>query len=427
MKTVFAFFVEMRNTTILLNAPVERKFCWVKLAIAVSRGALMFAALSALLLAAAQRADSQTETVLHNFTKGSDGAYPNWGLIADSSGNLYGTAGGGGLGYGTVFELSPNGIGGWNETVLHSFTGGEDGKDPSGPVMFDSERNLYGTTAGGGARGHGVVFELTPMGKRWEEKVLHSFKGGPDGKFPISGVIMDKAGNLYGTTYNGFKVATVFELSPSGGSGWTKRVIYNVATSGAGLTMDAAGDIFLATYWTVFELLPDGNGGWIPTVLHTFAGYPKDGYWASSSPVLDQAGNLYGTTTAGGPDNGGMVYKLIPGKNGKWMEKVLHFFEGFTRGNSPAGNIVLDASGNIYGTTDWGGKHDLGTVFELVAPNGTGGYQEKLLWSFTGTDGLNPDAGVILDGAGNLYGTASKGGTTYTHDYGYGVVFQVSP
>jgi len=401
------------------------RFSATKLAAALAR-ALALAVLSALLLVAARPAQAQTETVLHNFTDGSDGGYPLWNLTFDGAGNLYGTTQGGGLGYGTVFELSPNGSGGWNQTVLYSFTGGADGANPSGPLIFDSAGNIYGTASGGGANGHGVVFELSPMGTSWKQKVLHSFRGGNDGKFPIGGLIFDPAGNLYGTTYNGWGLATVFELSPSGGN-WTKQVIYRVAaTSGAGLTMDNAGNIFGSTYWTAFELSPKGKGGWTPAVIHTFTGYPKDGQDASGTPVLDKAGNIYGTTVEGGRGDVGTVYELSPGKNGAWTEKILYSFRGGKGASSPAAGIVFDEAGNIYGTTFWGGKHVWGTVFEL-APIGKGSYTEKILWSFTGMDGLNPYTGVIRDNAGNLYGATSKGGTTYGDDYGYGVVFEVTP
>ena len=329
--------------------------------------ACLFLCLTTLL--AARPAQAQTETVLYNFTGGSDGAYPEWSLTSDRAGNFYGTTNAGGLGYGTVFMLSPNGSGGWNEAVLYSFSGGDDGSTPSGPVIFDGAGNLYGTASAGGAYGYGVVFELSPAETSWTESVLHSFSGGADGKFPVSGVIIDPAGNLYGTTYNGWGIGTVFEMSQSRG-GWTEQVIYAVETSGAGLTMDVAGNIFSVTYSEVFELSPNGNGGWAPTVIHTFTGYPKDGYYADTAPVLDKAGNLYGTTAEGGPDNGGTVYKLSPGRNGEWTEKILHSFRGFKRGNSPAAGIVFDEAGNIYGTTFWGGKHDWGTVYELVAPVG---------------------------------------------------------
>ena len=381
---------------------------------------------SALLLTAVRPAQAQTETVLYNFSGGSDGAYPEWSLTSDSAGNFYGTTYAGGFGFGTVFELSPNGAGAWNETVLYSFTGGEDGANPSSSVIFDKTGHLYGTASAGGANNLGVIFKLSPKQSGWKEAVLHSFAGGTDGEFPVSGLIFDPAGNLYGTTYNGWGLATIFEMSPSG-HGWTEQVIYTVETSGAGLTMDAAGNIFSVSYSTVFELSPNGAGGWTPTILHTFTGYPKDGYFAATTPALDQAGNLYGTTVEGGPSNLGTVYKLSPGKNGKWTEKILHSFRGGKGASSPAAGLVFDAAGNIYGTTLLGGKHDWGTVFELTAPTGKGGYQEKILWSFTGSDGLGPYAGVTLDSAGNLYGATYKGGTTYEDDYGVGVLFEITP
>jgi len=400
------------------------RFGSTKLAAAAIRGALTLAVLSALLLIATRPAQAQTETVLYNFAGNPDGAYPFSHLTSDGAGNFYGTTqyggtgqAGGGLGYGTVFELSPNGNGGWNETVLYSFTGKADGGYPAySPVIFDRVGNLYGTTSQGGGDGYGAVFELSPVGGSWAESVLYSFDYYTDD--PATGVIMDVAGNLYGTN-----AAGVFELSPSGG-GWTMQMIYNVATFTAGLTMDAAGNIYGTTLLTVFELSPNGNGGWNPTVIHTFTGAPKDGAWAEGTPVLDKAGNLYGTTYYGGAKNLGTVYKLSPGKKGKWTEKILHSFKGGTKdGSGPAAaGIVFDTAGNIYGTTALAGKSGDGTVFELVAPVGKGSYKEKVLWSFNKTDGYQPADSLILDSAGNLYGTTYEGGSN-----GVGVVFEVTP
>ena len=194
-------------------------------------------------------------------------------------------------------------------------------------------------------------------------------------------------------------------------------------TSDAGLAMDADGNIFGTTEKTVFELSPNGNGGWNSTVLHTFTGAPKDGQYAESTPVLDQAGNLYGTTEYGGAANQGTVYELSPG-NGTWTEYVLYSFKGGKKddGGYPFGGIAFDASGNIYGTTLNGGKYGGGTVYELVAPVGKGSYKEKVLWSINGTDGSEPYDALILDSAGNLYGTTEGGG-----QYGGGVVFEVTP
>jgi uncharacterized repeat protein (TIGR03803 family) len=391
-------------------------------------GLATLAVLSVLLIT--RPAQAQTETVLHSFTGGSDGANPLSHLTSDGKGNFYGTTTRGGLGYGTAFELSPNSNGGWNETVLYSFKGEADGEAPYSDLVFDGLGNIYGTTPLGGANWLGVVFELTPVGGSWTETVLYSFKGGTDGASPISGLIFDKAGNLYGTTlYGGVdESGTVFELSPSP-DGWTEQVIYTsqgTQYGNAGLTMDTAGNIFGVTSTTVFELSPDGKGGWTPTVIHTFPSSPKDGYWAGGTPLLDQVGNLYGTTFNGGTRNCGTVYKLRPGKKGKWRENILHSFRcgpdlGNKDGSGPFAGIVFDANGNIYGTTGAGGKSGFGTVFELKAAVGKGSFTERVLWSFNGTDGSQPQASLILDSTGDLYGTTAD--TTN----GYGVVFEVTP
>jgi len=404
---------------------VGPRFGATKLAAVIIRCALILALLSALLLIATLPAQAQTETVLCNFTGGSDGGELKSSLIFDGAGNLYGTTYEGGLfGYGTVFELSPNGNGGWNERVLYSFTGGADGGYPYSNLIFDSEGDLYGTTIFAGANGYGVVFELSPVGASWTETVLHTFANSPDGANPWSGLIFDPAGNLYGTTWDGGSngSGTVFELSPSGGS-WAEQVIYEQGGN-AGLTMNAAGDILGASVYTVFELSPNGNGGWNPTVLHTFCS-GKDGCGALGTPVFDQAGNLYGTTEYGGGKNDGTVYKLSPRtkgkKKGEWREKILRSFNG-KNGAGPMAGIVFDAAGNIYGTTVAGGWRDYGLVYELVAPVGKGSYKERLFWRFNFTDGLGPLGSLIWDSAGNLYGTTNYGGEAEL-----GVVFELTP
>jgi len=411
------------------------RFGSTKPATAAMRGALTLIVLSALILMAARPAQAQTETVLYNFTRGSDGGNPQSSLTSDGAGNFYGTTYYGGLacgespyGCGTVFELSPNGSGGWNETVLYAFCSAPNCADGANPefssLIFDSLGNLYGTALLGGANGYGVVFELSPAGANWTESVLYSFANDGDGAYPAAGLIMDKAGNLYGTTEDGPHGTgnTVFEVSPSGG-GWTEQTIYSGGFgSYAGLAMDAAGNLFGVTYSTVFELSPNGGGGWNPAVIHTFTGSPKDGTYAYGTLVLDKSGNLYGTTYFGGAKNYGTVYELSPRKKGKWTEKILHSFKSGKDGANPFAGIVFDSAGNIYGTTQGGGKFSAGTVFELVAPVGKGSYKEKVLWSFNGTDGNFPDGSPILDSAGNLYGTTDIGGSN-----GDGVVFEVTP
>jgi uncharacterized repeat protein (TIGR03803 family) len=347
-----------------------------------------------------------------------DGLYPASSLTFDRAGNLYGTTYyGGAFGAGTVYELSPNGSGDWNETVLYSFTGGADGAYADGNVIFDSMGNLYGTAADGGANGDGVMFELSPAGTSWTETVLYSFAGGADGASPGS-LIMSPAGNFYGTNSAG-----VFELSPSGG--WANKVIYSVEAS-SGLTLDASGNIFGAGWVygvnTLFELSPNGTGGWNPSALHVFNGTGHDGFEAFGTPVLDQAGNVYGTTIYGGAKNYGTVYRLHPitkgKKKGEWTERILYSFMGGKDGGYPAAGVVFDAAGNIYGDTVGGD----GTVFELLAPVNSGGYKEKVLWSFNSADGFEPGDSLILDSEGNLYGTTLQGGVSTRGD-----VFEVIP
>jgi uncharacterized repeat protein (TIGR03803 family) len=402
----------------------------------LTASALFIAALTTplvLLLIAARPAQAQTETVLWNFTGGGDGDGP-LSSLASHGGNFYGTTTYGGAecegqdpsGCGTVFELSPNGSGGWNETVLYSFCSAPNCADGSIPefsfVIFDGAGNLYGTTVGGGAHGFGVVFELSPVGGSWTETVLHSFAGNPDGWGPQGRLIRDPAGNLYGTThYGGSGFGTVFELSPSVG-GWTEQVIYDVDSSfPGGLTIDSAGNIFGIGHSTAFELSPNGSGGWTPTVIHTFTGGPQDGNLPEGTLVFDRAGNLYGTTIAGGANGFGTVYELSPGVTG-WTENILYSFKDTGQdGFWPTGGIVFDAAGNIYGTTSRGGATGDGTVFELAAPVDGGSYSERILWSFNDTGGAFPCCSLILDSAGNYYGTTYQGGSTNG-----GVVFEVS-
>jgi uncharacterized repeat protein (TIGR03803 family) len=383
------------------------------------------------LLVASHSAQAQTETVLYNFVGGSDGANPQSRLTSAGNGNFYGTTYGGASGAGTVFELSPNGSGGWNETGLHSFSGGlnigPDGSGPSGPVIFDSVGNLYGTTRFGGTDyfycSYGTLFELSPAGSSWTETVLFSescTQPSSTGAFPVNGMIMDPAGHLFGTTSaNGGLPGTVFELSPSAG-GWTEQVIYSTGgETPTGLTMDAGGNIFGATPSTVFELWPTQSGVWNAKILHNFMGYPYDGIAAVGTLVLRQ-GRLYGTTQRGGAYDRGTVYKLSLRANGAWTEDILYSFPGGKKGTHPMAGIAIDAVGNIYGTTELGGTFGLGTVFEL-ADLGSSHYQNVVLWSFSGNDGKYPLASLILDGERNLYGTTSLGGSSNA-----GVVFKVS-
>ena len=334
------------------------------------------------------------EGVLHKFT-GADGANPQAGLVRDAAGNLYGTTvfGGHCNFCGVVFKLDTTG----KETVLHRFTFGADGANPQAGLVRDAAGNLYGTAGSGGidgpigacaSEGCGVAFKLDTTGK---ETVLHSFTGKADGGHPITSLVRDNAGNLYSTTYAG-GIA-------DGRCNFTCGIVFKLDTTGK------------------------------ETVLHRFTG-GADGKNSSAGLVRDAAGNLYGTTrfggnlTCGGGSVGcGVVFKLDT--TGK--ETVLHKFTGGTDGAFPNSVLVRDAVGNLYGTTMSGGDPlcQCGVVFKLDT-NG----KETVLHKFTGgTDGAAPQAGLLRDGAGNLYGTAFSAGSNASAcgGVGCGIVFKLTP
>ena len=262
-----------------------------------------------------------TEKVLYNFTNGADGESPYSGVVLDSAGNLYGTASGGTLGFGVIFELSPQSDGTWTEKILHGFTGNNDGGYPTGPLTFDPAGNLYGIVPLGGARDYGLVFELVHGSNgSWTEKVLHEFSGGSAGSNPIGGVIMDAAGNLYGTAS-----FIAYELSPNSNGTWTAKLLHSFgggtdgASPQAGLTLDGAGNLYGTTYsggvhrGTVFELSPDTNGIWTERLLHRFASTGADGIFPDSTGLLlDTSGNVFGTTPRGGTSNAGVLFEIVP-------------------------------------------------------------------------------------------------------------------
>jgi len=424
-----------------------------------------FMTILAFILTAGESA-AQVESILFSFANnGSDGMGPVGGLVFDASGNLYGTTSEGGKpcegqvgSCGTVFELSPNLGGGWTQQVLYTFSG-PDGEYPWSNLILDKSGNLYGTTYGGGTVGCGVVFELSPQpGGNWSEEVLYSFTGsGGDGCLLEAGLIFDAAGNLYGTTtYGGdqtctfypFGCGTVFELTPQPGGVWTEHILHrfsNAKKDGynptlAGLVFDAAGNLYGTTArggvygtsglgGTVFELTPSTHGRWKEEVLHSFGrrrgAYYTDGYYPTGSLALDANGNLYGTAYFGGSYDYGTLFEVSPKPGAKgWTEKVLHNFNNDgTDGCSPNGSLVLDGAGNLYGTTTFGGAGGGGTVFELTPARG-GVWTDQILHSFSynGTDGNTPWSGLIFDPARNLYGTTTSGGA-----YGGGTVFEITP
>jgi uncharacterized repeat protein (TIGR03803 family) len=393
------------------------------------------------------------EQVLHAFN-GADGIRPDAGVILDGSGNVYGTTSGGGgsrCDCGTVFKLSLGTNGKWTRTVLHRFNG-KDGANPFAGVISDAAGNLYGTTWLGGNSQNpcdsncGVVFKLSPGANgAWTETVLHEFNG-KDGAEPYAGLIFDAAGNLYGATSVGGTSSccgfgTVFKLSPGANGKWTETVLHSFngkdgANPYAGVIFDGAGNLYGTTFSaatgksTVFRLTPSANGKWTHTVLHPFSG--KDGRSLYAGLIFDAEGNLYGATEDGGAYNGGTVFKLSPGANGKWTHTVLlHAFNG-ADGAQPYAGLVFDAAWNLYGTTFEGGTSKscigCGTVFKL-SPQANGKWSETVLYSFNGYDGQGPLLGSLnFDTSGRLYGTTTAGGNSSACDsHGCGVVFKIAP
>jgi len=258
-------------------------------------------------------------SVLYGFSGGNDGATPKGAaLVFDRAGNMYGTTTSGGSGNGVVYELSPGGV----QTPIYQFAGSPDGATPYSGVVFDSAGNLYGVTTAGGASGNGAVYELSPNGGGWTEQVIYSFTGGSDGSNPVGGLVVDGAGNIYGSTANG----------GSGGGG------------------------------TVFELSPNG-GGWSYNLLHSFSGGANCGPWAE--PSFDSAGNLYATTLCDGLTGNGNVFELV-NSGGNFTYSSVYDFTGGNDGKRPYSNVAFDSSGNLYGTTSVGGADTSGVVWEIT-------------------------------------------------------------
>jgi uncharacterized repeat protein (TIGR03803 family) len=345
-----------------------------------------------------------------------------------------------------VFKIAIETNGGAVESVLHSFKpGGKDGSSPNGSLILDAAGNLYGTTYTGGGRpctyylgtrGCGTVYELIPqLDGTWTEQILHEFTGGAgDGSNPKAGLIFDAAGNLYGTTYYGGSrkecgkegCGTVFELMPGADGTWQEKIIFNFyplagTNPVAALTLDASGNLYGTTVGetrgsngTVFELTPSTSGEWNETVLHSFAFGTPDGADPESGVTFDSAGNLFGTTFLGGDAGYGTLYEVTPSGGGTWTETIIHNFEGnFSDAAQPgAGKLVLDSAGNLYGASGTGGSSFQGAVFQF-SPTADGDWTESILHSFApGPGGYYPSSNVILDSAGDIYGTTGAYGGT---------------
>ena len=384
----------------------------------------------ALLMALSSTVGAQTFNAVYSFKGVSDGANPLAGLIF-SSGTLYGTANSGGSsGLGVVYKInSTTGLQG----VVYSFAGGADGANPEAGLLMKGGI-LYGTTVGGGPSGAGTVFEVTTAGK---ETVLYSFTGGADGGSPEATLISDSAGNLYGTTFSGGTSGkgTVFKLvRPTvTGAKWTEQALYSfgAGTDGANpvasVTFDKAGNIYgttsaggLYSYGTVFQLKPSGST-WTENILYEFQ-LMNDGGIPYGGVTFLNTSTLVGTATdggEGGANGGGTVFELTQLSGGGWTFKVINSLAGW--GISGTYRTILHSSGKIYATTHCDGAHNAGTVYELTPSGNSWNY--KLLYQFTGgTDGLFSFSNLVFDNQGYLWGTTNGGGKN-----GYGVVFKVKP
>jgi uncharacterized repeat protein (TIGR03803 family) len=430
----------------------------------------------------AASAHGYKEQVIHSYCKKSGcpgGGAPQSKPLLDQAGNLYVAA----VTFGTdntgnIIESRPEDSGKWRSKVLYTFCvkpDCRDGGDPSASLIMDVSGNIYGTTLTGGKNNTGVAFELLPDAdrKRWKEKVLYDFcpsdgSGGCEGgeisgltyAGAASGALYDGVSPLYGTTEHGgtgeFSSGTVFELTP-GTQKWTERLLYSFCsqpncTDGeiplAGLIVDAGGNLYGTTvgggqtpgfYGTIFELSPNAHHTkWTQTVLYRFCSQTSctDGEAPEGELIMDASGNLFGTAAGGGSTQGGVIFKLVP-NGASSTETVLYNFcsqTGCLDGSSPNSSLVLDASGNLFGATPIGGGNNgddslagSGVVFELTQS------KYRVLHDFCSKslcdDGQFPQAGVIMDGAGNLFGTTQSGGKGGVVGEGHigGTVFQVAP
>lgn len=335
------------------------------------------------------------------------------------------------------------------ETVVYSLQGRPDGVEPFAGLTAGKHGLLYGVTAEGGAAGAGAVFQLTlpaDSGGAWTETVIYSFKIQPDCAGPEAGLVFDEAGNLYGTSATGANEAgCVFELIPptQPGGSWTESVIYTFMSCAhcphapLGLTLGWHGSLYGTTEFggtiadgAVFRL-SKSSGTWVLDVIYSLGQDASDGKEPRAGLFADKAGNLYGTTNDGGDADCGTVFELSPPitPGVGWTESVLYRFTGAEGdGSAPEAPLVLDPAGNLYGTTVGGGEHENGTIFEL-SPNEGGGWTETILYAFIGgSDGSGPFSGLVLDGAGNLYGEAYSGGRiAKLCPYGCGTAFELSP
>jgi uncharacterized repeat protein (TIGR03803 family) len=404
---------------------------------------------------------AQTYTVIHNFVGSLDGSEPTSGVTIDHAGNLYGTTFFGDQATGTAYKMTHR-SGGWLLVPLYYFTNMPTGVIPYDRPIIGPDGALYFTTGYGGVgpcatynntTGCGVVLRMTPLPTfpptpltPWLETDLYLFTGGADGANPYSAdLTFDSAGNIYSTTFNGGSTicaggcGVVYKMTKTNNS-WAESVVYSFTNSNdgshpwSGVTLDQAGNLYGTTsaggangFGTVYELSPSGSG-WTLRTLYSFQGQ-ADGGLPYSGLVFDQLGNLWGATTTYGSGNGGTVFKLTPSGN-NWNFSTIYSFAGPNGGfyPGPVANLAFDSRGNIYGTTHLDGLYNFGAIFKLT-PSG-GGYTYTSLHDFTaGADGGDPRSNVTFDANGNMYGTASEGGTgnRQTCVGSCGVVWEVTP
>jgi uncharacterized repeat protein (TIGR03803 family) len=385
---------------------------------------------------------ANAEKVIYSFPyPGTNGLYPKAKLLY-SGGHLFSTTFEGGAtscsngnGCGVVFALTPGKSGAWQYERLYAFQSGTDAQTPVGDLAVDSKGNLYGATQYGGENGFGAVYKLSNAGGSWSETVIYSFTNTPDGAYPGSGVTIDAAGNLYGTTAQGGSInyGTVYKLTAGSGGTWSESVIHNFAgvPDGRGpeaeVIFDASGNLYGTTEvggsnnesgaGIVYELTP-ATGEWTESILYTFpntsVGYPVAQLWMNSE------GNLFGTGKSDGSMGSAFELSLA---DGSWSEATLFSFLGGYNGGEPYGGLVPDAEGNLYGTTDDGGGAHWGTIYKLT-PGSNGEWTESVVHSFTGEtkDGSYCAAGLTAGKPGTYYGVTYTGGT-----HNYGTVFEFTP
>lgn len=347
-------------------------------------------------------ASEWTFTTLYTFQGNADGQNTSTNLPMDSAGNFYGATYVGGRGLscfeacGTVFKLSPDGSGGWTKTTIYNFgLWANDGTNPAGHLAMDMAGNIYGATQFGGVYGAGTAYVLKPQSNgTWKETILHHFGSTTaSGGDPEGGVVLDAQGNIYGTLTGGGLVDTA-------------------CPQGCG---------------AVFELSLVA-GKWKQTLLHVFSG--SDGRAPTGGVAFDQAGNIYGTTQLGGKNSAGVVFELTPRAGSGWKVHVLHAFDGTSGGLKPFAGVTVDAKGNLYGTTAFGGNFasactgasGCGVVYGMM-PTSTGTWSFKVLHAFDGADGYMVENPLTLGGAGTLFGTTELGGGSANN----GTVFEITP